>query len=77
MSNGFGAVDEMNSGAKLELSCSPLASTKRPIEKMPPAAFSTPSTERTRSRKLSAKGGGLALSAWPVVLEETATSVPL
>ena len=50
VSKGFWAVDEMNSGAKLELSWSPFASTKRPIEKMPPSAFSTPSTWRTLSR---------------------------
>ena len=37
-------MDETNSGAKLELSWSPLSSTKRTTEKMPPSAFLTPST---------------------------------
>jgi hypothetical protein len=50
VSNGLGATELMNSGAKLFESGSPFSSTKRPSEKMPPAALFTPGTRRTTPR---------------------------
>ena len=76
VSNGSGATEETNSGAKAELSWSPSSSTKRTVEKMPPAAFSTPSTRRTWFSTSAENGGRSIPSPSPVVLGEIATSVP-
>ncbi len=76
VSKGLGATEETNSGANDGLSCSPSASTNRPVEKMPPAAFLTPSTRRTWFSTSAGKGGRSISSPWPTVLGEIATSVP-
>ena len=63
-------------GAKPFTSGSPLASTSLTIEKMPPAAFSTPGTRRTVSSVEAGNAGG-SRSSWVTGSRGViATSVP-
>ena len=66
----------MKFGAKLLPIGSPLVSTKRPTEKIDPAAASTPSTFRTRSIRRAGKPGGPTSSDWISCRAVIATSVP-
>jgi hypothetical protein len=75
-SNGSGATEVTNSGAKLAFSGSPSSSTNRATEKTPPAALLTPSTWRTSSSASAGNAGGCISSPWPVVLGLIETSVP-
>jgi hypothetical protein len=76
VSNGSGDSELTKLGAKPGVIFSPSSSTNWATEKIAPAALSTPSTSRTRSRNSAGKGGAVMSSELPRVVGATATSVP-